>query len=164
MTSIGFIGLGNMGGPMASNLTSAGHAVSGFDVMASALDRAVGNGVTATASVADVAGECNVVITMLPAGEHVRQVYLGDEGVLASAAPRTLLIDCSTIDVATARDVNEAAALRSLELLDAPVSGGVGGAEAGTLTFMVGGAPAPFERARPLLDICLLYTSPSPRY
>ena len=153
MTSIGFIGLGNMGGPMASNLTSAGHAVSGFDVMASALDRAVCNGVTATASVADLAGECNVVITMLPAGEHVRQVYLGDEGVLASAAPRTLLIDCSTIDVATARDLNEAAALRNLEMLDAPVSGGVGGAEAGTLTFMVGGAPAPFERARPLLDI-----------
>ena len=153
MTSIGFIGLGNMGGPMASNLTSAGHAVSGFDVMASALDRAVGNGVTATASVADLAGECNVVITMLPAGDHVRQVYLGDEGVLASAAPRTLLIDCSTIDVATARDVNEAATLRNLEMLDAPVSGGVGGAEAGTLTFMVGGAPAPFKRARPLLDI-----------
>ena len=153
MTSIGFIGLGNMGGPMASNLSSAGHAVAGFDVVASAVVRAVSNGVTAAASVANSAGECDVVITMLPAGEHVRQVYLGDEGVLASAAPRTLLIDCSTIDVATARDVSEAAASRSFEMLDAPVSGGVGGAEAGTLTFMVGGAPAPFERARPLLDI-----------
>ena len=153
MTSIGFIGLGNMGGPMASNLISAGHAVSGFDVMASALDRTVCNGVTATASVSESVRECEVVITMLPAGEQVRHVYLGDEGVLASAAPRTLLIDCSTIDVATARDVNEAAASRNLEMLDAPVSGGVGGAEAGTLTFMVGGAPAPFERARPLLDI-----------
>ncbi len=153
MTSIGFIGLGNMGGPMASNLISAGHAVAGFDIVASAVVRAVSNGVTAAASVANSAGECDVVITMLPAGDHVRQVYLGDEGVLASAAPRTLLIDCSTIDVATARDVNEAAALRSFEMLDAPVSGGVGGAEAGTLTFMVGGAPAPFERARPLLDI-----------
>ena len=153
MTSIGFIGLGNMGGPMASNLISAGHAVFGFDVVASALDRTVCNGVTATASVSESARECEVVITMLPAGEQVRQVYLGDEGVLASAAPRTLLIDCSTIDVATARDVNEAAASRNFEMLDAPVSGGVGGAEAGTLTFMVGGAPAPFERARPLLDI-----------
>ena len=153
MTSIGFIGLGNMGGPMASNLISAGHAVSGFDVVTSALDRAVSNGVTATASVAGSAGECDVVITMLPAGEHVRQVYLGDEGVLASAAPRTLRMDGSTTDVATARDVNEAAASRNFEMLDAPVSGGVGGAEAGTLTFMVGGAPAPFERARPLLDI-----------
>ena len=153
MTSIGFIGLGNMGGPMASNLISAGHAVSGFDVAASALDRTVCNGVTATASVSELARECEVVITMLPAGEQVRHVYLGDEGVLASAAPRTLLIDCSTIDVATARDVNEAAASRNFEMLDAPVSGGVGGAEAGTLTFMVGGAPAPFERARPLLDI-----------
>ena len=153
MTSIGFIGLGNMGGPMASNLISAGHAVAGFDVVASAVVRAVSNGVTAAASVANSAGECDVVITMLPAGEHVRQVYLGDDGVLASAAPRTLLIDCSTIDVATARDVNEAAASRGFEMLDAPVSGGVGGAESGTLTFMVGGAPAPFKRARPLLDI-----------
>lgn len=153
MTSIGFIGLGNMGGPMARNLISAGHAVAGFDVEASALDRAVGNGATAAASAAGSAVGCDVVITMLPAGEYVRQVYLGDDGVLASAAPGTLLIDCSTIDVATARGVNEAAATRGFEMLDAPVSGGVGGAEAGTLTFMVGGASTPFERARPLLDI-----------
>jgi 3-hydroxyisobutyrate dehydrogenase len=83
----------------------------------------------------------------------VRDVYLGGDGVLASAAPGTLLIDCSTIDVATARDVSEEAATQGFEMLDAPVSGGVGGAEAGTLTFMVGGAPAPFERARPLLDV-----------
>ncbi len=153
MTSIGFIGLGNMGGPMARNLIAADHAVAGFDVVASALDRAVGDGTTAAASLADAAAGRDVVITMLPAGEHVREVYLGGDGVLASAAPGTLLIDCSTIDVATARDVGEAAATRGFEMLDAPVSGGVGGAEAGTLTFMVGGEPAPFERARPLLDI-----------
>ncbi len=153
MTGIGFIGLGNMGGPMARNLIAAGHAVAGFDVVAAALDRAVGDGTTAAASLADAAAGRDVVITMLPAGEHVREVYLGGDGVLASAAPGTLLIDCSTIDVATARDVGEAAATRGFEMLDAPVSGGVGGAEAGTLTFMVGGAPAPFERARPLLDV-----------
>ena len=153
MTEIGFIGLGNMGGPMARNLITAGHAVAGFDVVASALDRAVGDGTTAAASLADAAAGRDVVITMLPAGEHVREVYLGNDGVLASAAPGSLLIDCSTIDVATARDVSEVAATRGFEMLDAPVSGGVGGAEAGTLTFMVGGAAAPFERARPLLDV-----------
>jgi len=153
MTGIGFIGLGNMGGPMARNLITAGHAVAGFDVVASALDRAVGDGTTAAASLADAAAGRDVVITMLPAGEHVREVYLGNDGVLASAAPGSLLIDCSTIDVATARDVSEVAATRGFEMLDAPVSGGVGGAEAGTLTFMVGGAAAPFERARPLLDV-----------
>ncbi len=153
MTGIGFIGLGNMGGPMARNLIAAGHAVAGFDVVASALDRAVGDGTTAAASLADAAAGRDVVITMLPAGEHVREVYLGGDGVLASAAPGTLLIDCSTIDVATARDVGEAAATRGFEMLDAPVSGGVAGAEAGTLTFMVGGGAAPFERARALLDV-----------
>ncbi len=153
MTGIGFIGLGNMGGPMARNLIQAGHAVAGFDVVASALERAVGDGATAAASIDEAAAGRGVVITMLPAGEHVREVYLGADGVLSSAAPGTLLIDCSTIDVATARDVSEEAAARGFEMLDAPVSGGVGGAEAGTLTFMVGGEPAPFERARPLLDI-----------
>ncbi len=153
MTGIGFIGLGNMGGPMARNLVAADHAVAGFDVVASALDRAVGDGTTAAASLADAAAGRDVVITMLPAGEHVREVYLGAGGVLASAAPGTLLIDCSTIDVAAAREVSKAAATRGFEMLDAPVSGGVAGAEAGTLTFMVGGAPAPFERARPLLDV-----------
>jgi 3-hydroxyisobutyrate dehydrogenase len=153
MTGIGFIGLGNMGGPMARKLIAAGHAVAGFDVVASALGRAVGDGAAAAASVAEAASGRDVVITMLPAGQHVRDVYLGGDGVLASAAPGTLLIDCSTIDVATARDVSEEAATQGFEMLDAPVSGGVGGAEAGTLTFMVGGAPAPFERARPLLDV-----------
>jgi 3-hydroxyisobutyrate dehydrogenase len=153
MTSIGFIGLGNMGGPMARNLVAAGHAVAGFDVVAAALERATGNGVVATVSVAEAAASREVIITMLPAGEHVREVYLGNGGVLANAAPGTLLIDCSTIDVATARDVIGAAAERGFEMLDAPVSGGVGGAEAGTLTFMVGGAASAFERARPLLDI-----------
>ena len=153
MTSIGFIGLGNMGGPMARNLIAASHAVAGFDVVTAALDQSVGNGAVAAISVAEAASDREAVITMLPAGEHVREVYLGADGVLANAAPETLLIDCSTIDVATARDVSEAAANQGFAMLDAPVSGGVGGAEAGTLTFMVGGDAAPFERARPLLDV-----------
>ena len=153
MTSIGFIGLGNMGGPRARNLMAAGHAVAGYDVVAAALDRAVGDGATGCGSVAETAAGREVVITMLPAGEHVREVYLGDDGVLGAAAAGTLLIDCSTIDVATAREVTEAAAARGFEMLDAPVSGGVGGAEAGTLTFMVGGGAAAFERAGPLLDV-----------
>ena len=153
MTTIGFIGLGNMGGPMARNLIAAGHAVTGYDVGSAALKRAVAEGAAATGSIAEAAAGRDVVITMLPAGAHVREVYLGDGGVLASAAAGTLLVDSSTIDVATARDVTGAAAARGFEMLDAPVSGGVGGAEAGTLTFMVGGAASAFERARPLLDI-----------
>ncbi len=152
MTSIGFIGLGNMGAPMARNLIASGHAVAGFDVVTRALDHAVGDGVTAAASVAEAAAGRDVVITMLPAGEHVREVYLGAGGVLESAATGTLLVDCSTIDVATAREVTQAAAARGFEMLDAPVSGGVAGAAAGTLTFMVGGGAAPFERARALLE------------
>ncbi len=153
MTGIGFIGLGNMGGPMARNLIAAGHAVAGFDIVAAARNRAAGDGAAAAASLADAAAGRDVVITMLPAGEHVREAYLGAGGVLASAAPGTLLIDCSTIDVAAARDVGDAAATRGFEMLDAPVSGGVAGADAATLTFMVGGGAAAFERARPLLDI-----------
>ncbi len=153
MTSIGFIGLGNMGGPMARNLCAAGHPVAGFDLVAAALDHAVGDGTAATASVAEAAAGRDVVITMLPAGEHVREVFLGSGGVVESAAPGTLLIDCSTIDVATARLVPKAAAARGFELLDAPVSGGVAGAEAGTLTFMIGGGAGAFERARTLFDI-----------
>ncbi len=153
MTSIGFIGLGNMGGPMARNLIAAGHEVAGYDVVKAARDRAAGDGASVTASVAEAAAGREVVITMLPAGEHVRAVHLGDDGVLANAAPGSLLIDCSTIDVATAREVTKAAAAGGFEMLDAPVSGGVAGAEAGTLTFMVGGGAAAFERARPLLDI-----------
>ena len=149
---IGFIGLGNMGGPMAANLVKAGHQVAAFDMTKAAVDKAVTLGAHAAANAPDAARDAEVVITMLPAGAHVRQVYLGDGGLLKSVKPGTLLIDSSTIDVATARDVGSAATAARLDFLDAPVSGGVGGATAGTLTFMVGGENAAFARAKPLLE------------
>lgn len=152
MARIGFIGVGRMGGPMARNLTKAGHTVTAFDISAPLLEAAVEAGAARAASVADCASDAELVVTMLPAGPHVRDVYLADEGVLNSARPGALLIDCSTIDVETARSVAAAASEAGFEMLDAPVSGGVGGAEAGTLTFMVGGAEAAFDRARPLLE------------
>jgi len=152
MARIGFIGLGNMGGPMARNLVQAGHAVKGYDLVESLLARAVDGGVTAAASAAGAASGVEAVITMLPAGEHVRDVYTGAGAVLDAVGAGTLLIDSSTIDVATAREVSAAAAARGLEMLDAPVSGGVAGAEAGTLTFMCGGSEEAFACARPLLE------------
>jgi 3-hydroxyisobutyrate dehydrogenase len=152
MTAIGFIGLGNMGGPMAANLLKAGHDVTGFDLSAEALDRFVGAGGRRAASATAAAASGDVVITMLPAGPHVRAVYLAEEGVLVSARKGGLLIDCSTIDVETARAVGKAAADAGYAMLDAPVSGGVGGATAATLTFMVGGAAADFARAEPILQ------------
>jgi len=152
MTKIGFIGLGNMGGPMAANLVKAGHAVTGFDVVPDAVTKFVAAGGVAAKDLRDAIAGHEAVITMLPAGRHVREIYLGDNGVLAHAAPGTLLIDSSTIDVATARDVAEAAERKGLPMLDAPVSGGVGGAQGGTLTFMVGGSDDSFARARPFLE------------
>lgn len=152
MTAIGFIGLGNMGGPMAANLLKAGHEVTGFDLSVTALDQLAAAGAKRAASAAAAAAAGDIVITMLPAGPHVRAVYLGDGGVLASARKGSLLIDCSTIDVETARAVGTAAADGGYAMLDAPVSGGVGGATAGTLTFMVGGTPADFARAEPILQ------------
>jgi 3-hydroxyisobutyrate dehydrogenase len=151
MATIGFIGLGNMGAPMAANLGKAGHRVIGFDVAAEKADALANTGgrMAATAAEAVAAGE--VVVTMLPAGPQVRAVYLGDDGVLVHARPGTLLIDCSTIDVDTARTVAAAAAEARFEMLDAPVSGGVIGAETASLTFMVGGGAAAFQRARPIL-------------
>lgn len=149
---IGFIGLGNMGGPMAANLAKAGHAVTAFDMSSAALDKAASAGITKAATTTAAAAGAEIVVTMLPAGQHVRSVYLGDKGILAGAAAGTLFIDSSTIDVATAREVHAAAAERGVHFLDAPVSGGVGGAAAGTLTFMVGGEEAAFERAKPLLE------------
>ena len=145
MAIVAFVGLGNMGGPMARNLAKAGHTVRGFD-MASANIAAAG--AVACASAGDAATGADLVVTMLPAGAHVRAVY-GE--VLATAAPGTLLIDCSTIDVDTARAVAAQALAKGLDMLDAPVSGGTGGAEAGTLTFMVGGSDAGFARAQPFL-------------
>jgi 3-hydroxyisobutyrate dehydrogenase len=152
MTKVGFIGLGNMGMPMAQNLLKAAHEVTGFDLDAHATELLAANGGTSANSVADACTAAEVVITMLPAGEQVRDVYLGTGGVLASVAPATLLIDSSTIDVQTAREVAQAAQDKGLAMVDAPVSGGVTGAEAATLTFMVGGSDDAFERARPVLE------------
>jgi len=152
MARIGFIGLGNMGGPMAANLVKAGHAVTGFDVVASSLSKFATAGGSAAQSNASAVAGAEVIITMLPAGREVREVYLGGEGVLARAAPGALLIDSSTIDVETARAVAGAAEAKGFAMLDAPVSGGVTGAQAATLTFMVGGPADAFARAEPLLD------------
>ena len=152
MAEIGFIGLGNMGGPMALNLLKAGHHLKGFDVVPAALAAAIDAGIEEASSIPEAARGVDAVITMLPAGEHVRDVYLGTGGVLEAAEEDTLLIDCSTIDVATAREVNEAAAEADLAMLDAPVSGGVAGAEAATLTFMVGGSDGAFAKAQPILE------------
>lgn len=152
MARIGFIGLGNMGGPMAANLVKAGHAVNGFDVMPDAVKRLAGAGGTAAKSAADAAADAEVIVTMLPAGAHVREIYLGDKGLIARAKPGTLLIDSSTIDVESARAVASAAQAKNLLMVDAPVSGGVGGAQSGTLTFMVGGSDEAFAQAKPFLD------------
>ena len=149
MTTIGFIGLGNMGGGMAANLAKAGHDVRAFDLSAEALDRAKAAGCLAVASAADAATDAEIVVTMLPAAAHVRAVY--DDAVFTTATPGTLLIDCSTIDVETARAVAQDAAAKGLIAVDAPVSGGIAAAEGGTLTFMVGGSAAAFARAEPVL-------------
>jgi 3-hydroxyisobutyrate dehydrogenase len=152
MTTIAFIGLGNMGAPMAGNLVKAGHVVRGFDLAEANLAGAEDRGVTRCGSIGEACQGAEVVITMLPAGPAVRTVYEGDDGALARAGEGTLLIDCSTIDVATARAVAEAAAAKGFTMVDAPVSGGVGGAEAGQLAFMVGGDDATTERVRPILE------------
>jgi 3-hydroxyisobutyrate dehydrogenase len=152
MTAIGFIGLGNMGGPMARNLLKAGHALTVYDVAQAAVAGLREAGARAAASAGEAAAAADIVITMLPAGPQVRAVYLEAGGVLARAASSALLIDCSTIDVETARAVAQTASDKGLAMLDAPVSGGVGGASAGTLTFMVGGTDAAFARAKPVLD------------
>jgi 3-hydroxyisobutyrate dehydrogenase len=150
MARIGFIGLGNMGLPMARNLVAAGHEVRAFDTHAPAVERAVATGASAAAGLGAAAAGAEIVITMLPAGEQVREVYLGRDGIVGLAARGTLLIDCSTINVDTARAVHAAAA--GFDMLDAPVSGGVAGAEAATLTFMVGGSDKAFASARPILE------------
>ena len=152
MAIIGFIGLGNMGLPMAQNLIKAGHKVQGFDVTKAQADALAASGGTTAPSVKAAVTGAEVVVTMLPAGQHVRDVYTGADGVLAAAGPGTLLIDSSTIDVESARAVAAAADSNGLPMLDAPVSGGTGGAQAGTLTFMVGGSDAAFARAKPILE------------
>lgn len=153
MASIGFIGLGNMGGPMADNLVKAGHDVRGFDLSADSIARFVTAGGRAADSIAAAASDADVVVTMLPAGKHVRDVYSGDGGLISLCRQGTLLIDSSTIDVETARDVIALAQAAGHHMIDAPVSGGTTGAEAGTLTFMCGGSDDAFSGARPFLDI-----------
>jgi len=152
MTRIAFIGLGNMGLPMARNLLAKGHAVTGFDLSEAARAALVEAGGTVAASAPEAVREAEAVVTALPAARHVRAVYGGEEGMLAAAAPDTLFIDCSTIDVATARAVAGEAAERGQAMVDSPMSGGVGGATAGTLSFMVGGSEAAFARAKPVLE------------
>jgi 3-hydroxyisobutyrate dehydrogenase len=150
MATIGFIGLGNMGGGMAANLAKAGHDVRAFDLSEDALARAEAAGCRRAPSAADAAGGAEAVVTMLPAGTHVASVWR--DALFPVAAPGTLLLDCSTIDVDTARMVSEEARGKGLAAVDAPVSGGIAAAEAGTLTFMVGGSREEFERAEPILS------------
>ncbi|MCD1638679.1 3-hydroxyisobutyrate dehydrogenase [Pseudomonas stutzeri] len=149
---IGFIGLGNMGAPMAHNLLKAGHQLSVFDLNAAAVENLVGAGALPVDSPTAIAqGNAELIITMLPAAPHVKSVYLGENGLIASSRAGVMLIDCSTIDPHSAREVAKAAAEHGNPMLDAPVSGGTGGAAAGTLTFMVGGSDADFDHAQPIL-------------
>jgi 3-hydroxyisobutyrate dehydrogenase len=150
MAKIAFIGLGNMGGPMAANLCKAQHHVLAFDLSDAAVAAAVEKGAHKVKSAAEAVKQAEIVVTMLPAGKHVREVY--EKDVLPNAAKGALLIDCSTIDVDSARHVAALALKAGFEMIDAPVSGGVGGATAGTLTFMTGGPEASFNKARPILE------------
>ncbi len=152
MTTVAFIGLGNMGLPMALNLVSAGHAVRAFDLSTEARGKAAEGGATPCASLSEAVLGADVVVSMLPAGRHVMAVYTDADGLLSHAGQGTLLIDSSTIDVDTARKVSAAAEEKGLAMVDAPVSGGVMAAQGGTLTFMVGGSNEGFERAKPILS------------
>ena len=151
MTTIAFIGLGHMGGPMAANLVKAGHQVVGFDLAPASCDQARADGAAIAGSAVEAVREAEVVVTMLPAGKHVLSVWTG---ILPAVKPGTLVIDCSTIDVDSARKAHALAGEQgsNLQSLDAPVSGGVGGAKAATLTFMAGGSPEAFARAEPILS------------
>jgi len=151
MARVAFIGLGNMGGGMAANLAQAGHDVRAFDLVEDALARAESRGCKRAASAGDAVTDAEAVVTMLPAGKHVRDVY--ESQVIGKAPATAILIDCSTIDVATAREEIEKARVQAYAMVDAPVSGGIAAAEAGSLTFMVGGTNEAFERARPYLEV-----------
>jgi len=151
MANIGFIGVGHMGGPMARNLMKAGHRVTVSDPSAANVSALTGQGAAQAADPAALAAASEIVVSMLPSGKELRAVYLGDKGVIAHAKAGALLIDCSTTDVDSARAVAKAAAERGLSFLDAPVSGGVAGAEAGSLTFMAGGADKALAAAQPIL-------------
>ncbi len=152
MARIAFIGLGNMGLPMTRNLLAAGHAVTGFDLDDANRAALAEAGGTAAESATAAVAEAEVVVTALPAARHVKAVCLGEDGIFAAAPRGSLFIDCSTIDVASARELTSAAEAAGHEMVDSPMSGGVGGATAGTLTFMVGGTDAAFGKARPVLE------------
>ena len=152
MANIAFLGLGNMGGPMAKNLIAAGHTLTVFDLVEEACAALAAAGADVAASAAEAAEGADVVISMLPAGRHVAATFLGDEGLLARVGKDTLILDASTIDAATARQVGEAAAALGIDFMDTPVSGGVAAAAAGTLAFMCGGSESAFARARPILE------------
>jgi len=151
MATVAFIGLGNMGGPMAINLHKAGHQVQAFDLSATALQHVAAEGCQVAASAQAAVQGAEFVISMLPAGKHVAALYLGEQGVAAAIAPGALVLDCSTIDAATARMVGAGLAAKGIAFIDAPVSGGVGGAKAGTLTFIVGGSAEHFAKAQTVL-------------
>lgn len=152
MARIGFIGLGRMGLPMACNLAKAGHRVKAFDISTAPHQAASEAGVVPCNRIDDAIADCEFAITMVPTGRQVHEVYLGDAGALSKLPVGTLVIDSSTINISESRALHDAGRARGLAVLDAPVSGGVMGAEAGTLTFMVGGDEADLERARPILE------------
>ncbi|QIZ77424.1 3-hydroxyisobutyrate dehydrogenase [Ferrimonas lipolytica] len=152
MSTIAFIGLGNMGGPMAANLIKAGKTVKVFDLNPKAVQQLVEQGAMAAKTSCGAVAGADVVLTMLPAGKHVRSLYLGDKGIIATAAKGTLLIDCSTIDAASAMEVAQQASVQGFEFVDAPVSGGTAGAAAGTLTFICGATDVGFNQAKLVLQ------------
>ena len=152
MAQVAFIGLGNMGLPMAQNLIKAGHRVAGVDLSAAAKDKLKAAGGDIADNIATAVAQADVVVTMLPSGKEVRALYLGPAGIVDNAKQGALLIDSSTVDVESARAVAKSATEKSLPMVDAPVSGGVGGATAGTLTFMVGGSETAFAKAKPILE------------
>ncbi|MGL5391213.1 MAG: 3-hydroxyisobutyrate dehydrogenase [Shewanella sp.] len=154
MSTVAFIGLGNMGAPMAANLLTAGMTVRVFDLVPAAMQHLAAQGAFIASTACGAAAGANVVISMLPAGKHVKNLYLGqgsDKGLIEVVAQDTLLIDCSTIDAQTAQLVAAKAGEKGIEFIDAPVSGGTAGASAGTLTFICGGSLQAFERAKPVL-------------
>ena len=153
MTKIAFIGLGNMGSGMCANLCKAGHEVRAFDLNAEVVKAAEGHGAVAAATIADAVKDSEIVVTMLPAGKHVLSVYFGEDGVASHTATGTLFLDCSTIAVEDAREAASKAEAAGFLMADAPVSGGTAAADAGTLTFMVGGPDEAYAKAKPILDV-----------
>ena len=152
MATIGFIGLGNMGGPMAVNLVKAGHSVKVFDLVADNVAKVVAEGASAAATAADVVSDVEFVISMLPAGKHVKSLFISENGITKHIAKGAMVIDSSTIDAASAKEVGEHLSSRDIKFVDAPVSGGVAGAQGGTLTFIVGGSEDCFATAKPILE------------